>query len=343
MLATSARLGLSLMLIVFISFSIVVVMNPALMGSLADLQDGKLQTFKTMFVSIVLEAFPFILLGVMLSSLLQVFVPDRVVQRLIPKNPLLGVVVACLLGIVFPICECGMIPVARRLIKKGFPVYAAVVFLLAGPIINPVVFASTYMAFRGRPEILYGRMGLAFLVAALIGLLVYAFARKDPLRPTPGDRSHRHHDHHHEHRHDGHRGASGGSKLLSTFEHASGEFFDMGKYLIFGAFITAAVQTFLDRGSLVGIANSEWLSAAFMMGFAYMLSICSTSDAFVASSFATTFSASSLVAFLVFGPMIDAKSTLMMLSAFRAKFVAGIAALTFVFVSIGVFLFDRFV
>jgi uncharacterized membrane protein YraQ (UPF0718 family) len=334
------------MLIVFISFFIVVVMNPELLSSLPDLQDGRLQTFKTMFVSIVLEAFPFILLGVMLSSLLQVFVPDRVVQRMIPKNPLLGVVVACLLGVVFPICECGMIPVARRLIKKGFPLYAAVVFLLAGPIINPVVFASTYMAFRGRPEILYGRMGLAFLVAALIGLLVYAFAKKDPLRRNTVDRSHRRHDHHdehhHEHAHDS-RGGSSGNKLLSTFEHASGEFFDMGKYLIFGALITAAVQTFLDRGSLVGIANSEWLSTAFMMGFAYVLSICSTSDAFVASSFASTFSASSLVAFLVFGPMIDAKSTLMMLSAFRAKFVAGIAALAFVFVSIGVFLFDRFV
>jgi len=117
----------------------------------------------------------------------------------------------------------------------------------------------------------------------------------------------------------------------------------MGKYLIFGAFITAAVQTFLDRGSLGAIAGTEWLSVAFMMGFAFILSICSTSDAFVASSFAATFPASSLLAFLVFGPMIDAKSTLMMLSAFRAKFVAGVAALAFVFVSIGVFLFDRFV
>ncbi len=333
MLATSARLGLSLVLIMFSSFFIVIVMNPDLIRSLPALQTGNVQTFKTMFVSIVLEAFPFILLGVLISSVLQVFVPDRFIQRIIPKNPVLGVVVACLLGFIFPICECGMIPVARRLVKKGFPLYAAVVFLLAGPILNPVVLASTYMAFRARPEILYSRMGLAFAVAAAIGLIVYYVVKRDPLRPTRETAHRHHHEHHH---------ARGENKLLSAFEHASGEFFDMGKYVVFGALITAGVQTFLDRGSLMFIAETEWLSAAFMMGLAYILSICSTSDAFVASSFATTFPAASLIAFLVFGPMIDAKSTLMLLAAFRAKFVVFLAGLVSIAVLVGVFFIDRF-
>ncbi|TLS52364.1 permease [Paenibacillus antri] len=341
MIAPAVRLGLSLVLLVFVSFLIVIFMNPEVIRNLPELQISSIQTFKTMFVSIVLEAFPFILLGVVLSSILQVFVPDRIVQRLIPKNPVLGVLVSCLLGVIFPICECGMIPVARRLVKKGLPLYSAVVFLLAGPILNPVVFASTYMAFRARPEIVYSRMGLAFAVAAAVGLLVYAFVKKDPLKSVP---SHAHHDHHHDHGHHHDRDSAGtGNKLFSTFEHASGEFIDMGKYLVFGALLTAGVQTFLDRDSLLAIANSEWISNWFMMGFAYILSICSTSDAFVASSFASTFSATSLIAFLVFGPMLDVKSTMMMLAVFRGRFVLFIAFFTFVAVSAGVFLLGKFI
>lgn len=110
-------------------------------------------------------------------------------------------------------------------------------------------------------------------------------------------------------------------KISATIRHGADELFDMGKYLIFGAFLSAAIQTFLDRGSLVAIGHGEWSSHLFMMGFAYILSICSTSDAFVASSFANTFSVGSLLTFLVFGPMIDMKGTLMLLSTFRAKFV----------------------
>ena len=331
-----ARLGFSLALLVLLSFFIVIFMNPDVVRSIPEFESAGVLTFKTMFVSIVLEAFPFILLGVIVSSLIQEFVPDWYVQKLIPRNPLLGVTVACLLGVVFPICECGMIPVARRLVKKGLPLYAAVVFLLAGPILNPVVFAATALAFRSRPEIIYSRMGLAFVVAAAVGLLVYSFVRQNPLKPESA-RAPDHHSHEHEHGH----GHGGGNKLFSAFEHASSEFFEMGKYLAFGALLTAGIQTFLDRGSLAAVAQSEWTSHWFMMGFAYILSICSTSDAFVASSFASMFPAASLVSFLVFGPMLDLKSTFMMLSVFRAKFVALVSAAVVAFVTAGVFLLDR--
>ncbi|HZG86869.1 permease [Paenibacillus sp.] len=327
-----ARLRFSLALLVLLSFFIVIFMNPDVVRSIPEFEGAGLLTFKTMFVSIVLEAFPFILLGVIVSSLIQEFVPDRYVQKIIPKNPVLGVTVSCLLGVVFPICECGMIPVARRLVKKGLPLYAAVVFLLAGPILNPIVFAATSLAFRSRPEVVYSRMGLAFAVAAAVGLLVYALVRNSPLRPERARASvpHAHH-----------RAHGGGNKLFSAFEHASSEFFEMGKYLAFGALLTAGIQTFLDRGSLTAVAQSEWGAHWFMMGFAYILSICSTSDAFVASSFASMFPSASLVAFLVFGPMLDLKSTIMMLSVLRAKFVALVAGAVVVFVTAGVFLLDR--
>jgi uncharacterized protein len=342
------RLRLSLVLWALAGFSYVLLTNAEKLRALPALNDTTLLTFKTMFVSIVLEAFPFILLGVLISSVLEVFVSDDFVRRLIPKNPVLGVMVSCVLGFVFPICECGMIPVARRLVKKGMPLYSAVVFLLAGPILNPIVFVSTYMAFRSHPEIVYTRMGLAFAVAAAAGLVVYRFVRTNPLRPAPGELlhySHNHqHDHHHPHDHDHHHhNHSNAGKMFSTFEHASAEFFDMGKYLVFGALLTALIQTFMDRGSLVSIGQSEWASQLFMMGFAYILSICSTSDAFVASSFTTTFTSGSLIAFLVFGPMLDMKSTLMLLSVFKAKFVALIAFLIVTLVSIASFIVERFV
>ncbi|WP_241242729.1 permease [Paenibacillus whitsoniae] len=274
-----------------------------------------LQTFKTIFISILLEAMPFILLGVLLSSLLQTFVSEQAIQRFIPKNPLLGILFACLLGILFPMCECGMIPVVRRLILKGMPVYIAVVFIITGPIINPIVFAATFMAFRNHPTIAYSRMGLAFLVAIVIGLILYRFIKSNPLRISRTSFLT-------EQELDSHQHTGGISRKLNTFfVHASNEFFDMGKYLIFGSMLTAIIQVFMHRESLLAIGQGPISSHVFMMGFAYILSLCSTSDAFVASSFQTSFTSGSLLTFLVFGPMLDFKSTLMLLSVFKTRFV----------------------
>ncbi|HZG56981.1 permease [Paenibacillus sp.] len=318
--------------LVLLSFFIVLLMNPEALRSLPIMENPNVQTFKTMFVSITLEAFPFILLGVLVSSLIQVFVPESFIRRLVPKHPILGAGAGALLGFVFPVCECGMVPVARRLIRKGMPVYAAVAFLLAGPILNPVVWSATYMAFRFEPAVLYSRMGLAFAVATVVALAVFRWVRYDPMKPAPA------HAHDHSHDHARKHNSGGAGKLLDTFDHASGEFFDMGKYLIFGAFLTALMQTFVPRSALVGIAEQEWAANAFMMGFAYILSICSTSDAFVAASLAATFAPASLVAFLVFGPMLDLKSTLMLLSVFKARFVASLAALVAAAVWVGAYI-----
>lgn len=276
-----------------------------------QLDESSLLTFKTLFLSIILEALPFMLLGVMISSLLQLFVTEETVRRLTPRKPLLGILFACVLGFAFPVCECGMIPVVRRLMRKGMPVYIATVFILAGPVLNPVVYASTYMAFRSQPEMAYARMGLAFAVAAAVGLVLYRVVRFQPLRITAA--SYTNHEHDHEH--------LGGSKVHRLFGHASEEFFEMGKYLILGAMITGIVQTFVARETMLELGAGGVSSHLFMAGFAFVLSLCSTSDAFVASSFAATFSKSSLLTFLVFGPMIDFKGTLMMLSIFKTRFV----------------------
>lgn len=359
----------------------------------ASWNNASVQSFKIMFISIVLEAFPFILLGVVISAVLQTFVSEQTIARLVPKNPLLGILYACVIGIIFPICECGMIPIMRRLLRKGMPLYIAVVFIVAGPILNPIVFASTYMAFRSRPEIAYSRMALAFACAVAIGLIVYRFFRASPLRGfgLPGQavganaaahehasghafaagHDHDHAEHHHAHtrtqthshvqthshsqahihsqahsRSDNHAHThehthTHGGKLNTIMTHASDEFFEMGKYLVFGALLAALVQTVMSREWLVSVGTGEWSSHLFMMGFAYVISLCSTSDAFVASSFVSVFSAGSLLSFLVFGPMLDIKGTLMLLAIFRARFVLVLSVIIFVTVLAASMLLER--
>lgn len=273
----------------------------------------ELQTFKTSFLGILLEALPFVLVGALLSSLLHLFVSENTLRRFVPKHPVPGILLACLLGLIFPVCECGMIPLIRRMIQKGMPVYIAAVFILSGPILNPVVFGSTYMAFRLYPEMVYARMGLAFAVAAVIGAIIYLTWKDHPLKhPLLAGANTRSEPHSHAH---------GGRKLTDVFVHAADEVFEMGKYLLIGCILTAGIQSFVAHERLADIGGGPVSSYLFMMGFAFLLSLCSTSDAFVASSFLQTFSGGSLLAFLVFGPMLDFKNLLMLLSVFRTKFV----------------------
>ncbi|WP_127586646.1 permease [Paenibacillus koleovorans] len=289
-------------------------------------------SFKLLFIGILLEAVPFMLLGVTVSAFLHLTVTEEMVRRWIPKKPIPGILFACSLGLLFPLCECGMIPIVRRLMRKGMPAYIAVVFILVGPILNPVVFASTYIAFRTEPVLAYARMGLAFLVALGIGLLLHRFVRTNPLRYHATQLS-----------------ASTALSSQLTFSssqpylergssllaHASDEFFEMGKYLILGAAMTAWIQTAFSPESLFSIGQGAWSSHLFMMGLAYMLSLCSTSDAFVVSAFDATFLKGSLLTFLVFGPMLDFKNTLMLLAVFRTKFVLLLSLLVIGFVLTG--------
>ncbi|TYP76410.1 permease [Paenibacillus methanolicus] len=292
---------------------------------------------KTVFVSIFLEALPFILLGSLVSSALHLYVSEDMVRRWLPRSPLLGIIYACALGILLPICECGMIPIMRRLIRKGMPVYIGVTYILAAPIINPVTYAATSMAFPANPSMAAMRLALAFVVASAVGLVLFRTVRRNPLKADAGGQApaHRHeHDHDHahghadthDHEHD-HVYESAGRKAAGVFTHAADEFFEMGKYLMLGAFLTACVQTFISREDLLTLSGGTFGAHAFMMGFAYLISLCSTSDAFIAASFRGTFPPSALLAFLVFGPMIDFKNTLMLLSVFRGRFVAQLIAL----------------
>lgn len=281
----------------------------------------------TIFLSIVIEAIPFILLGVIISALIQIYVSEKTIQRFLPNNALLALFPAAMLGAIIPLCECAIVPVVRRLIKKGMPLHVGIVFLVAAPILNPVVFASTYFAFRNNPTILYSRMGLAFVLSIIIGAILYTLFKRQPnqLREQANLSLASHHVHanhgfvaNHSH---GNTKPTIIQRTQETLHHAVDEFFMMGKYLILGAFIAALFQTFLDRSLLETIGSNDYSSTMVMMVFAYLLSLCSEADAFVASSFGSQFTDASLVGFLVYGPMLDLKNTFMLFAFFKVRFV----------------------
>ena len=225
------------------------------------------------------------------------------------------------MGLVFPVCECGVIPLTRRLFHKGLPLPAGIAFLLAAPVFNPIVIFSTSAAFGWGPMLMW-RVGLSLFIAIVVGL-VFA-VEQDPsnvLRPMLMSV----HDHEHTHN----ETLSFGDKLQQALLICADEFFEMGRYLIIGAMLAAGLQTFIPQTSLLAIGSGQILSVLVMIALAVILSICSTVDAFVALSFVGTFSFGSILSFLVFGPMVDIKSTLMYLQVFHRKPVAYLILIPF--------------
>jgi uncharacterized membrane protein YraQ (UPF0718 family) len=291
---------------------------------------GRLQGFVTVFMGIFVEALPFLLAGTLVSAAIHLFVSQEAIQRLTPRNPVLAAFAGASLGLAFPVCECGSIPTARRLMTKGSPLSTGIAFALAAPVINPVVLVSTYVAFNSLSMVAW-RAGLTLLFAVVVALLVGTAPRDDMVlapgvrRPEPDE--HDHHDHHDHGHHD--HGAPGDGALRRTLNLASGEFFEMGRYLVVGGLLAAGLQTLVPQQALLALGTGPVISVLVMIALAVVLSICSTVDAFIALSFVGTFSQGSILAFLVFGPMIDIKSTLMLLAVFRRRTVAAIALLCF--------------
>jgi uncharacterized protein len=268
---------------------------------------------KMIFLSIVLEAFPFILLGALFSSLVLVLIPEDFFRRWLPENPWLSLLPAVLLSAVFPVCECAIIPVIRSLVRKGMPLAAGAVFLVAAPVLNPVVAVSTLFAFGLNPDVLILRLALSAVAALLVGAVVCSM-RHSLEQSLPRELAMAH----------GHAPKT----LLRArtwdeiLRHTTSEFFLVGRYFILGALLASLFQTFLSQSVLLAIGTSPWSSTLVMMILAYLLSLCSTADAFVAASFGASFTLPSLLAFLVFGPMLDLKNTAMLIGYFPLRFVA---------------------
>ncbi|USL41033.1 permease [Priestia megaterium] len=278
---------------------------------------SSLLQMNTIFISILIEALPFILLGVIISGIIQIFVTDEMMAKAIPKNKFGAIVLASVIGALFPACECGIVPITRRLMAKGVPLYAAIPFMLTGPIINPVVLFATFVAFGNDWKIMIERGVVAFLVSLIVGLIL-AFQFKTPQVKNEI------------HVHTASKKMS--EKIGDALKHTIDEFFSVGKFVIIGGLIAAVMQTYVKTSTLMDLGHGVVSSNVVMMGLSYILSLCSSADAFIASSFRSTFNDSAIIAFLVFGPMFDIKNTLMMLSQFKTKFVFSLFVYVFILV-----------
>ncbi len=282
----------------------------------------KLNLFATVFLGIFIEALPYLLLGTLISGLVEVFLDRELMARFISRRSIPAAITGAFMGLIFPVCECGVIPLTRRLFHKGLPLPAGIAFLLAAPVLNPIVIFSTAAAF-GWGQMLAWRVGLSLLFAVIIGLVF-------SVEQEPSNVLHgrlilaSEHDHTQREANSSFRG-----KIRQALLICADEFFEMGRYLVMGAMLAAALQTFIPQTALLAIGNGPLLSVLVMLALAVLLSICSTVDAFVALGFVGTFSFGSILSFLVFGPMVDIKSILMYLQVFRRKPVAYLVLLPF--------------
>lgn len=265
-----------------------------------------LHTFAAVVTAIVLEAAPFLLLGSLAAGLVEVLAPEGALERLLPASLPGRILAGLLAGLILPSCECGMVPLARRLLRKGLPVAAAVPYMLAGPVVNPVCLLSTWVAYRGDWTMVLLRVALVLLPAGVLGWILGRRQASEILAPGLETAEacgcgcgHRH-----------------GSRLWSVLRHAAEEFLDMGRFLVFGALASAAFKVFLPQAALESLAGTPALAVPAMMLLAVLLSVCSQADAFVAASL-TMFPRSAHLAFLALGPMLDLKLVPAYLTVFR--------------------------
>ena len=308
-----------------------------------DTLDLPFNTLVNVFLGMILSALPFLVIGVLLSTAISLFIPAGFIQRKFPRSLGGGILAAVVAGFCLPVCDCASIPVFKSLVRKGIPLPAAIIFLTASPVINPVVLWSTYYAFGGNWSIVLGRAGLGLLTALLTGLSFAFFppkatvltrdtssgvlgqdASEDSLYYTgnPSD----------------FKGWS--QKAALYLRHSRSEFFKTGKYLAAGIFVSALFQIFA-KGLFSGAQQGSGLVLAigFMMVMAFVLSLCSSSDAVVARSFAGAFPQTAVMGFLVFGPMMDIKNVLMLSSGFNKGFIARLSITAFSICFILVYLF----
>ncbi|NWF60566.1 MAG: permease [Fischerella sp.] len=340
---------------------------------------NKLNNGFTLFLSLLVEAMPFVLLGVLFSSLLLFFVDERKLVEKMPKNPLLGALVGSMVGFLFPVCECGNVPVARRLLMQKVPTSVAIGFLLAAPTVNPIVIWATWIAFRDQPEIVVLRVVFSLLIATIIGF-VFSF-QKDltpVVHPTiarylkfnpPSELQPKRRPKRSQIQQESGMpallqsgtyllgvGQAGqtmrlestnidttipssskplGAKLRLALENTVQELRELGAILVIGSAIAATIQVVAPRELILSLGAGPISSITAMLVLAAVVSICSTVDSFFALSFASTFTSGSLLAFLIFGPMIDLKGVGLMLTIFKPRAIfylfALAALLTFLF------------
>jgi uncharacterized membrane protein YraQ (UPF0718 family) len=324
-------------------------------------ESSSLNSLAIVFVSIVLEAIPFMFFGSLVGGIIEAFVSRERMTAFLPRKGWLTVCIAAGAGIVFPVCECAVVPVVRRLIGKGLPFSAAIAYLLGGPIVNPIVAVSTALAYVFDWRIVILRLGVGYGIAVVVGMLMGRFfvgskAVKDndaALENNALSCGCHHHPTGHSHCEGGSQtaqaypalakpegttmacGCSHGhrtsdswiDKSWAAFAHAMDDFLAVGHYLVIGAFIAALAQTYIDRSSFLSLTAVPLLAVVLMMALAILLNLCSEADAFIAASFQGLMPMPAQMAFMLTGPMFDLKLLLMYQSVFKPRAIVVLATL----------------
>ncbi len=289
----------------------------------------KFDIFAVNTVAVVMDALPFLLAGSVIGALIEIYIPERIFKHEIFSKGASGFIIALLLGMIFPTCECGVIPIARKFAKKGLPQHLAAVYMLSAPIINPVVIISTYVAFstyvssRFNVMMVIGRIGIAAATALITGLALSGMTGRNKIfretvREESADCCCEEEIH-------------AGERLSFLIKHSADEFLDMSKYLIAGAILASAFRIFAPKSVSIFFEQNLPLSVLFMMALAVMLSICSGADAFVAASF-MKFSPLAQLAFVTVGPILGLKSIIMYSGTLKRKALIYISVISALFV-----------
>lgn len=291
-----------------------------------DAIGAKMPDLVTLTISLVIEALPFVVLGVALSVLIRLFVSHHMIVHYLPGNVVLRRACISLFGVLMPVCECGNVPVARGLMAKGFSVGDATVFLLAAPIINPITILVTWQAFSFDKSVLAWRLIAALVIANVVGYIIGRLHRRrsvltdDFTALCEADEHPR-------------RSWRSGLELFRE------ELWLMMRLLAFGALVAAAVQVVIPREVIVDIGTNPVLGVAAMVLLGFIISICSSVDAFFALAYADAFSTGAIVAFLVAGPMVDIKMVSILKTTFRwpvLLLIAGLVAMFAFLIGVGI-------
>jgi len=291
------------------------------------------QDFALAFLSILFEGAPFILMGTLISGFIDVYLPPGTMDRFLPKNKKLAVVVSGFLGAIFPVCECAVVPVIRRLVKKGLPVSCGLTYMLAAPIVNPITALSTWKAFQGQGPWMMtsSRLALGLLLAIGVGLIITRMRMRSVLRAKLVDEIEAE-----GFLETGRRAENkdkepapqlpDGARLVAAFRSAMRDFVEVGVYFTIGVAITALFNTGIAPGAdwLDSLATHTLAAPAALMMLGFILSLCSTSDAFIAATL-DKFSWGAKLAFLTYGPMMDVKLIFLYLTVLRRWFIAALA------------------
>ncbi len=292
--------------------------------------------FSAIFVSLMMEGIPFLLLGSLIASVVGELLPHSFFERRLSGLGAMGIPVTAVSGFVFPVCECAIVPTIRRLRQKGLGLPYAMTMLVAVPLINPVVIASTVAAFSNRPLFIVSRFLGGFVVALLVGALFgiregRAGRRNRPaasvvsnlvagLEPT----------------------ASPGLRATRILEHTVVEFVEILAYFTAGSALSAAVQSFVPATFLVRIGANPVFAIYGMIALAFFLSVCSEADAFIGKAFVPIAGEAAVLAFLIFGPMLDLKNTLLLRRVITSREIAILAALLVIAVPLLVVVYEQF-